>query len=971
MADRQISDVEEGTDTTYTQRIPVFGGAVTVYGSNIGAGGVRTLGETVRPDADGTFVLQRILPTGAHTIDVDVAGGPSLSRDIDVPASDLFYVGIVDVTLGKILEDDLQAATGGTYDDTIKRGRVSFYLKGKVKGDVLITASADTGEEDLGNLFRNLDEKNPRGLIDRIDPDEYYPVYGDDSTSVNDAPTAGKFYVRLEKDDSHVLWGTFKSEINDTEYLRNERTLYGAQGVYRSPRQTTFGEPVVEAQVYGAQPDTLPQRDVFLGTGGSSYFLKFQDISRGSETILIQIQDPNTGRIISRKTLQYGIDYDINYVQGLILLKQPLSGSASGAGVVVTNPNGANNAYLVVNYEHTPTVSDLDSFSYGGRVQVWVNDKLRVGASVQNEDLGTTEQKADGLDILYRYSDRTFMELEYARTDGVGTAQDTSLDGGLTLDTTIGAIGKGRAYRFEGQADLREVGLNVDGLIGGYFEDRSAGFSTLNYRSITSERLWGLYGELEVSERSTLAFEYDDFEDGVGKTLREGTVELAYRSTEQLTWEFGLERLDKTTPGDPTETGKRTDAGVRLTYERSDQLTVWGFAQATLDRSGGLSRNNRIGVGAKLKFSETWTVSGEVSDGSTGVGGRLLAAYNPDESRELYFGYELDPDREFGGATLVGRDKGSFVIGGRRKVNDRLTYFGENTYDLFGEHRALTSTYGADYDVNERLTFTGAFEFGRVRDPIANTDFDRQAMSFGAKYSSEYLDWKGRIEVRRDEGLTSGSNRDADTYAGSFDLKYKFDESQRLLLSVEGVKSENATASIPNAEFFELTAGYAYRPIDNDRLNVLAKYTYLYDMTERVGAPISAGSNFLTSPRQQAHILSLDASYDLNRSLTLGGKIGGRWSQQDTGAGFVSNNAVLGVVNMRYHVVHKWDALLELRQLTAQDAGTQTGVVGAVYRHVGDNFKVGLGYNQGRFSDDLSDVTYNDKGVFLNLVGKF
>ena len=70
-------------------------------------------------------------------------------------------------------------------------------------------------------------------------------------------------------------------------------------------------------------------------------------------------------------------------------------------------------------------------------------------------------------------------------------------------------------------------------------------------------------------------------------------------------------------------------------------------------------------------------------------------------------------------------------------------------------------------------------------------------------------------------------------------------------------------------------------------------------------------------------------------------------------------------------MVHKWDALLELRQLTAQDAGTQTGVVGAVYRHVGDNFKVGLGYNQGRFSDDLSDVTYNDKGVFLNLVGKF
>jgi hypothetical protein len=42
-----------------------------------------------------------------------------------------------------------------------------------------------------------------------------------------------------------------------------------------------------------------------------------------------------------------------------------------------------------------------------------------------------------------------------------------------------------------------------------------------------------------------------------------------------------------------------------------------------------------------------------------------------------------------------------------------------------------------------------------------------------------------------------------------------------------------------------------------------------------------------------------------------------------------------------------------------------------VYRHVGNNFKVGVGYNFGRFSDDLRDLKMDDRGVFLNMVGKF
>ena len=45
------------------------------------------------------------------------------------------------------------------------------------------------------------------------------------------------------------------------------------------------------------------------------------------------------------------------------------------------------------------------------------------------------------------------------------------------------------------------------------------------------------------------------------------------------------------------------------------------------------------------------------------------------------------------------------------------------------------------------------------------------------------------------------------------------------------------------------------------------------------------------------------------------------------------------------------------------------GALVAVYRHLNDNLKLGVGYNFTDFSDDLTDFSYDHHGVFLNLVG--
>ncbi|MCC0030387.1 MAG: hypothetical protein H6891_09185 [Brucellaceae bacterium] len=41
--------------------------------------------------------------------------------------------------------------------------------------------------------------------------------------------------------------------------------------------------------------------------------------------------------------------------------------------------------------------------------------------------------------------------------------------------------------------------------------------------------------------------------------------------------------------------------------------------------------------------------------------------------------------------------------------------------------------------------------------------------------------------------------------------------------------SVQSMTTLLNGDYVEASLGFAYRPVENDRLNVLLKYTYLYD----------------------------------------------------------------------------------------------------------------------------------------------
>jgi hypothetical protein len=980
-----------GEDRTAFRNIPVYGGAVTVYGKNVPDGhNVHVLGDSIPIDPDHAFVVQRILPPGDHLVDVEIADGTgkggeglTFNRDINIPSSEWFYVALADLTVGRrFASGHIEDVKPGEFDKVYTKGRLAFYVKGKIKGRYLLTAAADTGEDKVQNLFKGLDSKDPRQFLNRIDPEEYYPVYGDDSVSVEDAPTRGKFYVRVERGDSHVMWGNFKASVTGTTFLRNERALYGANAAYRSTK-TTQGERTSELSIYAAQPGTLPQRDIFKGTGGSAYFLSHQDVTVGSETITVEVRDPVTNVVLSRRTLRLGFDYEIDYIQGLVLLKSPLSSSTAAIDVVRGTALGGAAQFLVVNYEFTPTAGDADGYVLGGRAQQWIGNNVRVGVTGQREKTGAANQTLYGADILVKRSARTYIEGEVAQSKGPGFGNAVSTDGGLTISTvpTSGVSGRtATAYRAKGRISLEDLtGDRVEGDLGAYYERKQGGFSSLDEQVTVTKRVWGADGEVRLTDSTVGHVKFDDLSQGDGKMERELNADATYHVTRRLSLTPGMKLSDRrNAAGTTDDEGRRLDLGGIVKYEWDEHTNAYVLAQTTLKRTRTRKDNDRIGVGGEVPLTEKVSAYGEISTGSTGLGGKAGIDYHPTADDHYYMGYKLDPDRDNSidaSSPLVGRDMGVIVAGAEKRINEGLSVFSEDRYDVFGRKRSLTQAYGVKYTPTAQWNVGGGFEIGDVTDDttnnttgLKNSDFKRKAVSLSATYHGEdTLDGKIKGEYRRER--SDDGTRDSDTYVVGAGLSKQAIENWRALANLDAVISD-ASKDTLDGKYVEGTVGLAYRPVETDYLNALFKYTFLYDLP---GADQVTVNGTTLGPAQLSHILSADASYDLNKIVTLGAKYGfrfGKTKPRDGSAGWENSSAQIGIIRADLHIVNHWDALVEGRVLWNED-GTNWGALAAVYREIGENFKVGVGYNFGKFSDDLRDLTYDDHGIFINAIGQF
>jgi len=172
------------------------------------------------------------------------------------------------------------------------------------------------------------------------------------------------------------------------------------------------------------------------------------------------------------------------------------------------------------------------------------------------------------------------------------------------------------------------------------------------------------------------------------------------------------------------------------------------------------------------------------------------------------------------------------------------------------------------------------------------------------------------------------------------------------------VESESSLGTFYDGGFTEAVAGYSYRPVSNDRLNTMVKYTYFYNVptTDQITL-----QNIAAEFIQKSHIAAIGGKYAYRL---------GQVSLDREDPTFFENNANLYVLRGDYKFRDNWEFMAEVRMLDMPDLSeSRSGVLATVSRYLGDHLKVGLGYNFTDFSDDLTELSFDHQGVFLNVTG--
>ena len=981
-----------GENRLAVQSIPLEGGTVTVHVEDLSEEqSVQVMGLNVALDAKGQAFAQHIVPNGESAVAISITQPDGTARnylrDINVASEDSFFVALADLSIGaRDLSgafDEFAPADGDTdRDSDFVQGRLAFYYRGKVRGDVLLTASADTGEEDIGDLFSNFDEKDARSFLRRIDPNRFYAVYGDDSTTVEDAPTQGKFYVRLEKGRNSILWGNFQTLQTGTEFTNYSRSLYGGQLRLETEAVTSYGEARAELSAFAADPGTLSTREELRGTGGSVFYLRNQDIVAGSERIFVEVRDRDSDLVVSREELIPARDFDLNYIQGRVTLRQPLSTNSDGVLFVRDASLTGNPQFLVVTYEFTTTLTRPDTFATGGRATSWLNDHVQVGISGFNQNDEAQDQTLYGADVTFRYKPGTYVRIEAAESRGAGSDVFSSVTGGFDFNNVSPTTNQDEtagAQRVEAAIDLSEFNENLDGRLSAYWQNRGEGFSgpgQVTFGESVSQ--YGVLANINVTDRTSVTFK-SDVRDGasISTTAIEGGVQHSLKNG--VFGALGVrsdEREGQLLTASPTlnDRGSRTDANLQLGYDtrlvadESDRRdwSAYVFGQVTLETSGNRDENDRIGFGGDVQLNQRVSLDGEISTGARGLGARLGSEYRFSDNSSVYLGYALQAETP--DAFNTGR-LGQLTGGVKTRYTDNISVYAEGRYNHGQGPTGLTQNYGLDFTPGERWSYGLTFETGELSDPNTG-DISRDAITGSVGFSDEDVTASALVEFRQDDSDQIGNRN---IFAWRASSSYQVSDDWRAYVNVNGSNADAESNNALDANFLEVITAGAFRPVLHDRFNGLVKYVYLEDLP--AGGQVSATGRFVDFA-QRSHVFSADGTYQVTPWFAAGGKIAYRRSDlrlsREPDAPFFASEAVFFALRGDIAISKKWDVLMEARRLSVSQAqDSRFGGVVAIYRHLGDDFKFGVGYNFVDFSDDLTDLDFNERGVFFNLLGVF
>ncbi|MDG5469602.1 OmpA family protein [Deltaproteobacteria bacterium IMCC39524] len=562
------------------------------------------------------------------------------------------------------------------YDD----GQVKFFAKGAIKGEWLLTMAYDS------------DKPNRDGdsLYQIIDPDTYYPLYGDGTRQGYEASSAHGIYLKIEREQFYALFGDMSTGLSQTELSRYNRTMSG----FKSEMQANN----FSYTLFAADTKQAFAKDEIQGDGTSGrYYLSEQDIVINSETVTIETRDRfHSEQIIELQTLARHTDYDIDYDDGSLFFKSPIASKDQSF-----NPN-----FIVVRYETLDSADE--NFNYGGRAAVkLLNKKIEVGATYIHEDKGSGDGDLYGTDVTVELSPQTTLHAEMAATE----TQNYDLDR-------------------DGQSYLAEVRHSSNRITGNtYYREQQGSFGLGQQNdSETSTRKYGVDGSYQLSPQVSVS----------GQAYHEDNLST---DAKRDVAEFGS-RYDRDRFG--VHTGLR---GARDKFEdgETQQSNQWliGGNWMTADRKLNLRSDYEQSLGNNNENSDFPTLL------TLGADYKLTEKISLFAEQEFSWGDEANTDGTRAGFKSTPWKGGDLRTAVEQQTNEN----GQRVFAIFGLGQSwqVNERWGFDASLDRGYTIKTP-DSERVNNnvpPAHGADDDFTSVSVGSTYRKAKWTWWNRLETRQ------------------------------------------------------------------------------------------------------------------------------------------------------------------------------------------------------------------------------
>ena len=291
-------------------------------------------------------------------------------------------------------------------------------------------------------------------------------------------PSRLELLVRLESDEHGLIeGGSLRPSFKDAAFTLHQRSLFGVHADLYTDRLGVEavagkleGKSFREGSVMGIRAD---------GTSGP-FDLSHAPITRGSEEVKIEVRDRfNESTVLSSRTLVRDLDYNIDYLQGRVLLHQPVASETISSDPV----------YIVITFDY---LREADDDLFGGRAMVQPIDELQVSGSylhrnIDNTATGTGVEEPEDLvaaDAFFKMDDHTTGYFEIAGT------QNPDIDDDFTA-VRVGAETK----------VVEDLTLNA-----GFqrIDDQFRSFTNSDLDPNKNQQRFNLGGKYDLTERQTV-----------------------------------------------------------------------------------------------------------------------------------------------------------------------------------------------------------------------------------------------------------------------------------------------------------------------------------------------------------------------------------------------------------------------------------------------------------------------------------